>query len=88
MSRIRWVVYIVIAALVLGVIFTPGWRKIYRLNQRSVALDDEIRRLQVRNQYSENEAMALHNDPVYLEKVAREKFGKVKKGEIVYKIVE
>jgi cell division protein FtsB len=46
-----------------------------------------LARLRKENKALETELQLLIHDPVYLEKVAREKFNKAKQGEIVYKVV-
>jgi len=58
-----------------------------KLETRSRSLEAEIRKIRLENQALENELRLLKEDPVYLEKVAREKFNKAKQGEIVYKVV-
>jgi len=58
-----------------------------KLEARSRSLEAEIRKIRLENQALENELRLLKEDPVYLEKVAREKFSKAKQGEIVYKVV-
>ena len=58
-----------------------------KLKERCAALDTEVAGLKKDNLALENELKLLRDDPVYLEKVAREKFNKAKQGEIVYKVV-
>jgi cell division protein FtsB len=58
-----------------------------KLEARSRNLENEIHRIRSENQALENELRLLKEDPVYLEKVAREKFNKAKQGEIVYRVV-
>jgi cell division protein FtsB len=60
---------------------------VVKLSARSENLEKELSQLKYQNLALENELRLLKNDPVYLEKVAREKFKKAKQGEIVYKVV-
>lgn len=75
----------------LGAVFVallvPKVIQLRQLQERSRKLDVEINKLQKENKALENELTLLRVDPVYLEKVAREKFNKAKQGEIVYKVV-
>ena len=59
----------------------------YQLESRRQNLEQEIEELKHLNRRLESELHLLREDPVYLEKVAREKFNKAKEGEIVYKVV-
>ena len=77
-----------IAALVVMAAFAvPKVLQIQELNERSLKLDEELKKLRYQNQQLETELRLLRDDPVYLERVARQKFNKAKEGEIVYKVV-
>lgn len=69
------------------IIFFPGYAKMQELRQKNKDLEDNIKKLQAENLKFSQERERLENDPEYLERVAREKLGIVKKGEIVYKII-
>lgn len=69
------------------ILLMPRLIQIRQLQIRSSNLDKELIQLKARNQKLELELRMLRDDPVYLEKVAREKFNKAKEGEIVYKVV-
>ena len=75
----------------LGVLFvvflTPKLLQIEKLQRRSDALEAEVARLKAEDTALEAQLRLLRDDPVYLEKIAREKFNKAKEGEIVYKVV-
>ena len=81
----------VLAFLLLSALFVvflmPKVFHVTKLEARSRNLESEIRKIRMENQALENELRLLKEDPVYLEKVAREKFNKAKQGEIVYKVV-
>ena len=80
------VVFLVLVFLFV-VLLTPRIMQVESLKTRSHDLEIELKKLQTQNLLLENELRLLHDDPVYLEKIAREKFNKAKQGEIVYKIV-
>lgn len=69
------------------VIFLPSFAKIQELRQKNKELEANIKRLDKENLALSQEKEKLEKDPEYLERVAREKLGIVKKGEIVYRIV-
>ena len=48
--------------------------------------EQRIRELMEENQVLAEEKRLLLEDPVYLEKVAREKMGLIREGEVIYKI--
>ena len=69
------------------VVFTPAGIKLFQLHQRNNELRAKIEQLKLQNAQYLDEINKLQTDPAYVEKVAREKMGVVRKGEIVYKIV-
>jgi cell division protein FtsB len=77
--------------VVLSVLFVfllaPRMFQVQKLNERSAELEKELRDLKKQNDTLEQELRMLRDDPVYLEKVARQQFNKAKEGEIVYKVV-
>ena len=80
------VIFAVLAVLFV-VFVTPKIIKIQNLQKRSDGLKDDIARLKAHDASLEAELRLLRDDPVYVEKIAREKFNKAKEGEIVYKVV-
>ena len=77
-----------ISLLVLFVaLIAPRVLQVQSLKSRSVSLEQELRDLKKQNDRLETELRLLRDDPVYLEKVARQEYNKAKEGEIVYKIV-
>ena len=69
------------------ILLAPRVIQVGKLKERSRNLEIELKQLQLQNRILENEVRLLREDPVYLEKVAREKFNKAKEGEIVYKVI-
>ena len=80
------VVFIVLLALFI-VLLAPRVLQNRTLEERSENLEKELNVLKIDNKKLESELRLLRDDPVYLEKVARQKFSKAKQGEIVYKVV-
>ena len=58
-----------------------------QLKQKNLNYRKQIEELRLKGVSLKEEKRRLENDPVYLEKVAREKMGLVKEGEVVYKVV-
>ena len=79
-------VFITLAVLFV-VLVAPRAIQVQSLKTRSAALEKELRDLKKQNDRLETELKLLRDDPVYLEKVARQQYNKAKEGEIVYKIV-
>jgi cell division protein FtsB len=75
-----------IAFLLLG-LFLPGYTKLQELRDKNQSLEVKIKRLNIENALLQQELASISNDPVYQEKLAREKMGVVRKGEIPVKIV-
>jgi cell division protein FtsB len=75
------------AALFLA-IFLPGYSKYQELSQKNRLIEQKVEMLQLSNVRLENEIKRLHDDPAYMEKIARDKLKVTKKGEVVYKIIE
>jgi len=73
--------------VILVIIFLPVYSKLQELRFENAELDKTIKRLEKENIALKNEKEKIDKDPVYLESVAREKIGVVRKGEIVYKVV-
>jgi cell division protein FtsB len=67
--------------------FLPSYTQLQDLKERNREYADEIRSLQAKHIELKEEFRRLKEDPVYLEKVAREKMGLVREGEVVYQLV-
>lgn len=70
------------------VVFLPGYSKYQQLLAKNKELLLKIERLKRENEKLIKEAIMLQKDPLYAEKVAREKMGLTKKGEVLYKVME
>lgn len=83
-KRSFWLFVIIILLLV---IFLPGYTKLQEFREKNRDLETKIRRLKIENSFLQQEIRMIENDPVYQEKIAREKMGVVRKGEIPVKII-
>ena len=70
------------------VIFLPGYTKLQELRDKNRDLEGKIKRLNIENSLLQEELKRIEKDPVYQEKIAREKMGVVRKGEIPVKIIQ
>ena len=71
-------------------IFLFGNYGVYRMwkqKKEIEQLEQTLEALRLRQEQLKLEAHLLENDPEYIEKIAREEYGMMKKGEIIYKIV-
>jgi cell division protein FtsB len=78
--------WLFIFSIILFLLFLPSYTQLQDLRQKNLEYDKEIKLLREKRVKLEKERLLLENDPVYLEKVAREKMGLIKDGEVVYKI--
>ena len=69
------------------VMFLPGYTKLQELREKNSNLEVKIKRLHVENALLEQELKQAESDPVYQEKIARERMGVVRKGEVPVKII-
>ena len=75
-----------ILTIIVLIIFLPSYTKMQDLKQKNLDYKRQIEQLQQKSAELREEKRLLENDPVYLEKVAREKMGLIREGEVVYKI--
>ena len=86
MAKIRIKPLYIVIAIVLFVLFLPGYAKFMELRARNMYLEKEIKRLEQENITLYKEKDRLEDDIDYIEKVARESMGVAKEGEIPIKI--
>lgn len=65
-----------------------GLTRYVKMRRTAIKLEVEIKRLKEENEKISREVEALKHDPQMIEKVAREKLGLVRDGEIVYKYID
>jgi len=75
-----------VVAVVLFLAFLPSYQKMQDLAQKNLEYQQQIYELVDENRRLEEEKRLLEEDPTYLEKVAREKMGLIREGEVIYKI--
>ncbi len=80
-------IWLFIFAITVLVLFLPSYTRMQDLKQKNVDYEQDIRTLQDKNEKLRQEVQLLQNDPIYLEKVAREKMGLIREGEMVYKLM-
>ena len=84
LKKAFWFFGVIIFLLVL---FLPGYTKLQELRDKNRGLEVKIKQLHIENALLKQELQHLEKDPLYQEKVAREKMGVVRKGEIPVKII-
>jgi len=74
-------------AVFLLILFLPGYTKLQEFRDKNRDLEVKIKQLKIENSLLEQELKRVDNDPLYQEKIVREKMGVVRRGEIPLKIV-
>lgn len=74
-------------ALLVLVIFLPAFSKMQDLQRKDREYQRQISEMAAEHTRLLEEKRLLEEDPVYLEKVAREKMGLIREGEVIYKIM-
>ena len=74
-------------AVFFAIIFLPGYTKLAEVRDKNHDLEVKIRKLNIENALLKEELHQIETDPFYQEKLAREKMGVVRKGEIPIKII-
>jgi cell division protein FtsL len=89
--RARWKTPLIAAGVLLVLYFIVtrvvgemGVVKYYRMRAQRTALTEEISKLKQDNARLRKEVSSLKNDSSYIERVARDKLGLARPGEIVY----
>jgi cell division protein FtsB len=75
------------AAILLLVLFLPSYSKLQELRDKNLELEARIKKLNVENVILGQELELIEKDPVYQERIVREKMGVVRKGEIPVRVV-
>jgi cell division protein FtsB len=71
-------------AFIVLVIFLPTFSRWQDLKQKDRDYQAEIKALEIEHKALLEEKKLLEEDPDYLEKVARERMGLIREGEVVY----
>jgi len=88
MEILKKPIYLLLIILILFFLFLPSYTRFCDLRRKSRELEEKIKELEKKNLALQEEKENLEKNPFYIEKVAREKIGVVKKGEVIYKIPE
>ena len=67
-------------------VFLPSYQRMQDLKQANIEYEQRIQELIEEKEALTEEKRLLEEDPIYLEKVAREKMGLIREGEIIFKI--
>jgi cell division protein FtsB len=78
--------FLFVGTIVVFALFLPSYSEMQDLKQKNIDADRQIQALKEENIKLREEKRRLENDPIYLEKIARERMGLIKKGEVVYHI--
>ncbi len=84
---IRNALFLCVVCAIIFVFYLPSYVKMQDMSERNRSFEKRIVDLEKENIRLEEERRRLTEDPVYFEKVAREKMGIIKDGEVIYKIV-
>ncbi len=90
MSTKQIIIILCIILSVFGIIYfyLPNYSKYQDLVRKEQLLQEQIDSLREEVDRMEKDKYLLENDVQYLEKVVREKLGRVEPGETVYKVVD
>ncbi len=75
------------AAFAILLIFLPSFSRWQDVKQKDRDYQVEITELEAEHQKLLEEKRLLEEDPDYLEKVAREKMGLIREGEVIYHLI-
>ena len=85
----NWLVLLTLLTVILLIFFNNhGIYRLHQLRREQARLSAEIARLEETKFELEEERSALQTDMAYIERLAREKYHMVKKGEKVFHVVD
>jgi cell division protein FtsB len=85
-GRVMKIVFVLLVLALLWIFFAPGSGVVTFISKRSELKKAQEEAVRIEQQIDElqNEIDRLHNDPTYLEDIARKEYGLLKKNEEVY----
>lgn len=86
LTRLRKSFWLFSFAVLLLIIFLPGYTKLQESRAKNRQLAEKFRKITIENYLLQEELKRVQNDPFYQEKIVRDKMGVVRKGEIPIKI--
>ena len=78
--------WLFVIAVIIFLLFLPSFTQMQNVKTKNFEYEKRIKDLEAQHVRLLEEKERLENDPVYLEKVAREKLGLIKEGEVVYRL--
>ncbi|UCD37922.1 MAG: septum formation initiator family protein [Fidelibacterota bacterium] len=85
----RWIGMVVVIVILMFIVFNRhGMLHLYRLRAEQEHLEAEIAILQERAAELRREVASLQSDMSYIERLAREKYRMVKRGEKVFRVIQ
>ena len=78
--------WLFVIAVIIFLLFLPSFTQMQNVKTKNFEYAKRIKDLEAQQARLLEEKERLENDPVYLEKVAREKLGLIKEGEVVYRL--
>ena len=82
---IKNVVFLFVVLAAVFVVYLPSYMQMQDLRGRNLTFEKRINDLEAENIRIAEEQNRLKTDPEYFERVARERMGLIKDGEVVYK---
>ncbi|MBU4252177.1 MAG: septum formation initiator family protein [Candidatus Omnitrophica bacterium] len=86
LSTLRKSLWLFGFAVLLLILFLPGYTKLQESRAKNRRLEEKFHQMAIENSLLQEELKRVQNDPFYQEKIARDKMGVVRKGEIPIKI--
>jgi cell division protein FtsB len=86
LSTLRKSFWLFSFTVLLLILFLPGYTKLQESRVKNHQLEEKFRKIAIENSLLQEELKRIENDPFYQEKIARDKMGVVRKGEIPVKI--
>lgn len=87
-TTLVWIGAICLIGVAIGYLFWPQFAQFEKLKKDDKRLRLRIEAEERKNVQLRKEEQSLRTDPEYVEKVAREKLGLIKPGEVIYKFDE
>jgi cell division protein FtsB len=84
----RWILALLLFAAFFAIFGNKGLVGYFHLKEEVVALKEENKLIQAKNDALKKNISLLRNDLKYIEMVARNDLGMVKKGDLVYQFIE
>jgi cell division protein FtsB len=84
---IKNVLFLFVVLAAVFVLYLPSYMQMQDLRHRNEVSEKRIIELEAENIKFAAERDKLKNDPEYFEKVARERMGLIKDGEVIYKVL-